>query len=355
MSRPTPVLPAEVAAGEAASFYPETRFMGSKRRLLPVIADVVASLKVQSVLDPFSGSGCVAYMLKRLGLRVVASDILKFAYYWADAAIANSSEVLSADDVAMLLATNPSADTFIRDTFQDLYYSEDDNQFLDQLWANLTLLDEGKKRSIALAAATRACLKKRARGVFTYTGLRYDDGRLDLRKTLEQHFVDAVSKWNRAVFDNGTECAARHSDVFDLPGEHFDLIYIDPPYVTPHSDNEYTRRYHFLEGLVSYWQDVTIQQHTKTKKIVRRETPFQHKATVYEAFDRLFAKYEGSAFVVSYSSNCLPTRDEMISILRGHCSRVDVVDISHTYTFGTHGHKVGNSRNRVTEYLFVAQ
>lgn len=354
MTRPASLLPAANALTEALERFPETRFMGSKRRLLPIIADVVSELGAQSALDPFAGSGCVAYLLKRLGLSVTAGDMLAFSYHWVNASVANSTEILTSDDLAMLVSRNPNADDFISRTFRGLYFSDDDNRFLDELWANTLGLRNSLKRSLALSAATRACLKRRARGVFTYTGQRYDDGRKDLRTSLRDHFLDAAGLWNNAVFDNDRACSAYHSDVFDLPFQAFDLVYVDPPYFTPHSDNEYTRRYHFIEGLVSYWEDVEIQQHTKTKKIVRRETPFQRRTSVYDAFDRLFAKYRGATFVVSYSSNCLPTREEMVAILKRYCDAVEVVDISHTYTFGTHAHKVGNRRNRVTEYLFIA-
>jgi len=29
-----------------------------------------------------------------------------------------------------------------------------------------------------------------------------------------------------------------------------DLVYIDPPYYSPYSDNEYVRRYHFVDGKI---------------------------------------------------------------------------------------------------------
>ena len=41
--------------------------MGSKNRLLPWIHSVLNTLDFETVADPFSGSGCVAYLLKRMG------------------------------------------------------------------------------------------------------------------------------------------------------------------------------------------------------------------------------------------------------------------------------------------------
>ena len=45
-----------------------------------------------------------------------------------------------------------------------------------------------------------------------------------------------------------------------------DLVYIDPPYFSPLSDNEYVRRYHFVEGLSRNWKGIQFQEDTKTKK-----------------------------------------------------------------------------------------
>jgi len=130
-------------------------------------------------------------------------------------------------------------------------------------------------------------------------------------------------------------------------------VYIDTPYVSPHSDNEYTRRYHFLEGLVRYWRGVEIQEHTETKKFGPPPTPFRSRAEVYDGFDRLFRKFADSILVVSYSSNCIPNREELRSLLKRYKTHVDIFTTQHGYSFGTHSHKPGNLTNRVEEYLFV--
>jgi DNA adenine methylase len=56
---------------------------------------------------------------------------------------------------------------------------------------------------------------------------------------------------------------------------------------------------------------------------------------------------------VSYSSNSLPTLDEMVSILSKHKSHVEVIPVDYRYSFGNQGHKVGDNNNKVQEYLFV--
>src|SRR5207237_3927019 len=118
-------------------------------------------------------------------------------------------------------------------------------------------------------------LKRQPRGVFSVSGLgRYDDGRRDLRLSLEQHFIESVEIFNRVVFDNGRDHVTTCADVFDLEPNSVDLVYLDPPYVPRSDDNCYIKRYHFLEGLATYWKGVEFHPSSKVKKLRKRYTPF---------------------------------------------------------------------------------
>src|SRR6266704_3926608 len=338
---------------KSAAAFPPTRFMGSKRGILPFIWDAVKHLPFNTVLDAFSGSGCVSYMFKSKGKAVVANDFLKYSYHIVNALVANATEILSENDVEMLLEPNVNHQNFIQETFQGLYFSDGDNLFLDNTVANIQQLASPFKRSLALSALSRACIKRRPRGVFTYTGDRYDDGRRDLKLSLQEQFLEANKLLNATVFDNGQQNLALNQDVFGLDVAP-DLVYLDPPYYTPLSDNDYLRRYHFVEGLSCYWQGVEILHHTKTKKLRKYYTPFDSRTQVYGAFERLLQKFSNSIIVVSYSSNSLPNRTELTDMLKAIKGNVMVHIIGHKYSFGTHSHKVGNQNNAVQEYLFVA-
>jgi len=144
--------------------------MGSKRVLLPFILHNIEKLNFSRALDAFSGSACVAYALKNTGVEVHANDFLRFAFHTAKATIENNATTLTEEDIALLLRKNPRSNTFIQDKFNALYFEPTDNQFLDNLWSNLERLTSPMKRSLALAAACRAAMKKRPRGIFTFTG-----------------------------------------------------------------------------------------------------------------------------------------------------------------------------------------
>lgn len=139
----------------------------------------------------------------------------------------------------------------------------------------------------------------------------------------------------------------------ELEAPETGLVYIDPPYYSPLSDNEYVRRYHFVEGLARDWQGVEIQEHTLTKKFKSYPTPFSSRKGAAAAFDTLFKRHRQSVLLVSYSSNSLPTLDEMVELLSKHKARVEVLPVDYKYSFGTHAHKVGDNKNAVQEYLFV--
>lgn len=337
---------------EKVSSYPPTRYMGSKEKLLPHIKSVVEQFEFNSAVDLFAGSGVVGYMFKTMGKQVFSNDYMAMSATIARAMIENSSARLEPGEIDGLFAPNDDADAFVQTTFKGLYYSDEENAVIDLVRSNIRRIADPHKRAVAASSLIRACLKKRARGVFTYTGLRYDDGRADLMKSMEQQVRSAAALINQAVFDNGQECKARFGDAMDAPFKA-DLAYIDPPYFSPLSDNEYVRRYHFVEGLARDWDGVEMQWHTKTRKFKSYPTPFSSRLGAADAFDRLFRKLKDSIILVSYSSNSLPTKDEIVHLMAKHKRHVDVIDVDHRYSFANQGHKSETIRNRVKEYLFV--
>lgn len=337
---------------EQVSAYPPTRFMGSKSKLLSEIWSVASQFNVDTVVDLFSGSGIVGYMFKAQGKSVISNDYMAMSATFTKAMIENNTVTLPLEEAERLLVAHKESDHFVSTKFQGLYYTDEENDLIDTLRTNIAAIRDPYKHAIAMTALVRACTKKRPRGIFTYTGHRYDDGRKDLQKSLAEQFLDAVEAVNSAVFDNGKVNRSKHGDAMDLRVEQADLVYIDPPYYSPLSDNEYVRRYHFVEGLARDWKGVEIQEHTQTKKFKSYPTPFSTRKGAADAFDRLFKKFANSILIVSYSSNSLPTQDEMVAIMAKYKKHVEVIPIDYKYSFGNQN-EAKTHRNSVQEYLFV--
>lgn len=332
--------------------YPELRYMGSKQRLLPWIYEILNTLKFEKALDPFSGSGCVAYLMKSMGKSVITSDFLNFSTILAKATIENNNTVLKDSTLDKLLEPVAKTPGFIEKTYSGIFYSLNDLHFLDQVSFKIRKLRNPDEKALAMSALFRACLKKQPRGVFTVSGdlSKYDDGRRDLRLTIEEHFVEQVEIFNQLVFDNGQKNRSSKTDVFDIRPRNIDLVYLDPPYVPRSDDNCYIKRYHFLEGLSCYWEGEKIDYSTKVRKIKKRYTPFSYRRTAYEAFDRMFSLFQKSIIVLSYSSNGFPDLDQLERLLKKYKNTVNVFERPHRYHFGNHG---AVNRAKVTEYLIV--
>lgn len=332
--------------------YPPTRFMGSKRKLLKNIWNVAQDFHFDSVLDMFSGSGIVSYMFKAEGKKVISNDYMTMSSTFSKAMIENNTVTLPRSEAERLLKEPAILDTFVEETFQGLYYSDAENKIIDIIRTNIRSISNEYKRAIAMSALIRACIKKRPRGIFTYTGNRYNDGRRDLKITLQEQFLEAVDIINKSVFDNGRENISINMDAMSIHDINPDLVYIDPPYYSPLSDNEYVRRYHFVEGLSRDWDGVEIQAHTKTKKFKSYPTPFSTRTGAADAFNLLFKKYKDSILIVSYSSNSIPTKEEMVELIKRYKDIVEVIPIDYTYSFGNQA-KAKTHRNNVQEFLFI--
>jgi len=334
-----------------AGRFPRLRYMGSKYRLVPHLAAAFAELRGSTALDAFSGSGVVSYLLKTCGYRVTANDFLAFPAIIAQAGVVNQDVTLGPDDIARICGPPADDRDFIQRTFRGIYFTEADLRFLDSAWSHIDRMG-GHRRALAIAALVLSAARRQPRGVFTVTGMRYDDGRRDLRLSLREHFAERAAEYNAVVFDSGRPCAATSCDVFDLPPAAYDVVYLDPPYAPPRDDNCYIKRYHFLEGLSVYWRGQAPLESTRTRKLPKRYTPFSYARTVTGALRRTVAQFRDAAIVLSYSSNAVPDAATIEGLLREVKRHVEVRVIEHTYAFGTHQ---AARRRTASEYLFIAR
>ncbi|MFJ9313245.1 DNA adenine methylase [Pimelobacter simplex] len=344
---------AATAATETAALYPRLRYMGSKYRLLPHLARAFQDVGGTTALDAFSGSGVVSHLLKRQGFEVTANDLLEFPGTIARATTVNQGTRLSDADIERIVG--PAADDrrFILDTYSGIFYNRQDLSFLDSAWSHIAQMG-GAKRDLALSALILSAARKQPRGVFTISGdlSHYNDGRRDLTLTMREHFGERVAEYNSVVFE-GPKARVTTCESNDIDPGPYDVVYLDPPYAPPTDDNDYTKRFHFLEGLSRYWSGDDLMWNTKTRKLPKRPTKYSSKRTIVEAFRETFARFADSeAVVLSYGSNALPDRDTIAGLLRETRTEVEVREVPHTYHYGTH--RTAN-RRAVTEYIFIAR
>ena len=145
----TPVLSPQVKK------FPETRWMGSKHKLLPDILGVLSRFDCETVVDLFAGSGVVGYMMKAAGKKVLSNDHMVLSSTTARALIENESVLLPADEAKALLEPGRPVDHFVERTFAGLYFSDEINRRIDILRANIRAIGHPVRRAIALTALAR--------------------------------------------------------------------------------------------------------------------------------------------------------------------------------------------------------
>ena len=336
---------------------PSTRYQGSKYKIIKWIDYHTKDLKFNSVLDAFGGTGCVGYMFKKNGKQIFYNDSLKFNHYIGLATIENSGTILNDNDINSILKKQPNVKypTFIYDTFHDIYFTDEENKWLDIVITNIRQIEDKYKQALAYYALFQACIIKRPYNLFHRKNLYIRTAEVKRsfgnKKTwdtpFEKHFRKFVKEGNNAVFDNKEKNKVFHSDIFDLDIKS-DLIYIDTPYISGKGVGvNYFDFYHFLEGIVFYdqWSNL-IDEKSKHKKIKNGKNEWCNKGEIHQAFKKLFKKFKDSILVISYRDDGTPTINELIKMLEKHKKSIEVKKLEYKYVLSN-----GNSK----EVLIIAK
>jgi len=347
---------------------PSTRYQGSKEKIVEWIWGNIEHLEFDSFLDAFGGTGSVGFWAKKHGKQVFYNDVFRSNFFIGLALIENDTITLSEDDVKFILTKhNFDYPTFIQDTFKGIYYTDEENVWLDMIIRNVEEIKSLHKRALALSALFQACLVKRPYNLFHRANLymrladveRGFGNKATWDTPFPVHFKKFINEYNSAVFSNGLENKAFNLDVFAVPNpEKYDLVYIDTPYFSEiRGPTDYYFYYHFLEGLCIYlekgakeWSSL-IDYNRKPKPLrhniilERKTSPWTKANLVCDAFDSVFRKFKESILIVSYNSEGIPSERQMLDLLKRYKKDVKVRRKEYRYALRP---------GRLDELLFIA-
>lgn len=113
--------------------------------------NVLRRLKFKSAALPLTGEPDLGHYLKRWDVRVVANDPAQWAWTKSVAFIENNSEVLTEDDVELVLADAYVPGNFFKNASLVSWFNETDAWWFDNLRSNIDKLQSQYKRALALA------------------------------------------------------------------------------------------------------------------------------------------------------------------------------------------------------------
>jgi adenine-specific DNA-methyltransferase len=331
------------------------KYLGSKRRLVPVLARICDEVRAGTALDLFTGTTRVAQAFKLRGAVVTAVDTARYAEVFARCYIATDGAAVDVHELADVirgldaLAGDPG---YFTDTFcvRSRFFQPHNGARIDAIRAAiardhagsplepllLTSLIEAADRVDSTTGVQMAYVKQWAPRSYT---------RMELR------VPDLLGGPGRARRGDASVVAATLGE--------FDLAYLDPPY----NQHRYFTNYHVWETLVAW--DAPEHYGVACKRSDARDpitrSVFNAKREMPAALRRVIQDVQARVVVVSYNDESWVSLEE----LRDMCSVKGAVEVlgfeSRRYVgaqigiYNPSGEKVGavsHVHNR--EYLAIA-
>ena len=236
---------------------------------------------------------------------------------------------------------------FVESNFTDIYFTDEENAWIDQTITNIRQITDPYKIALAFFALCQSCIVKRPYNLFHRKNLyirladvkRSFGNKTSWDKPFDEWFRIFVQEANEAVFDNGHRNVALHMDAAATPNE-YDLVYIDTPYISRKGSSvDYHWYYHFLEGLAMYdtWGEM-IDYSSKHLRLKARQSEWRNKRKIHAAFDSVFRRHQDSIIVVSYRSDGIPSEGELLHLLQRYKHHVTVRHYGeYQYVLSTNG------------------
>jgi len=332
------------------------KYIGSKRRLVPVLGELAATLGARTALDLFTGTTRVAQELKRRGMRVTAVDSARYAevfarcYVETDAATIDAAEL---DAALRDLGARPGVDGYVTETFcvQSRFFQPFNGRRIDAIRDAI----EAEYSASPLYPLLLTSLIEAADRVDSTTGVQMAYVKQWAPRSfrpLELRAPELLAGGGDAVRGDACELAGRLGP--------FDFAYLDPPY----NQHRYFTNYHIWETLVAW--DAPLHYGVACKRLDSRDpethSAFNERRRMADALAGVIRDVDAEVIAVSYNDESWVPIEQLEAMVeaRGGAACTLAFD-SRRYVgaqIGIHnpqGQKVGTvSRLRNVEYVVVS-
>ena len=331
------------------------KYIGSKRRLVPVLGDLASAVGARTAVDLFTGTTRVAQELKRRGMHVTAVDSARYAEVFARCYLATDGSTVdpAALDAALLdLGSREGYDGYVTETFcrQSRFFQPFNGRRIDAIRDAI----ESDYAASPLYPLLLTSLIEAADRVDSTTGVQMAYVKQWASRSfnpLELRAPELLAGAGAAV--RGDACALAASL------GSFDFAYLDPPY----NQHRYFTNYHIWETLVAW--DAPVHYGVACKRVDARDpethSVFNERRGMAGALAGVIRDIDADTVAVSYNDESWVTIDELESMVLARGGAVCTLAFdSRRYVgaqIGIHnpkGVKVGTvSHLRNVEYVVV--
>jgi adenine-specific DNA-methyltransferase len=331
------------------------KYIGSKRRLVPILGELLTRAGATTALDLFTGTTRVAQEWKRRGAFVTAVDSARYAAVLADCYIGTDAAQVDLAGLGSAIAelqSLPGRDGYVTETFsrQARYFQEPNARRIDAVRDAIEHRWSGHPwRPLLLTSLLQA-----ADRVDSTTGLQMAYLKAWSPRSyrpLELILPDLLEGQGASRYGNAIDIVDRVPDV--------DLAYLDPPY----NHHRYVGNYHVWETLVAW--DAPEHYGVACKRVDIRDpgtsSVFNRRREAPAALAQLIRSVRADVVLVSGSDEGWIGVDDLADMAAGRGAVEVLAFDSKRYVgaqIGIHdrrGKKVGQvGRTHNTEFLVVA-
>lgn len=339
------------------------RYIGCKERIINQIDKVVTEKCSDSFggvfCDIFAGTGTVGTFFKDR-FRIISNDYLYFSYAINASFILNNriptfsklKKTYNIEDVFDYLENAPITNEVSNDFFVCKNYSNyesntrqyltiDNAKRIDFIRSKLDDWHDEKIITDKEFLYLIGCLVYSVPSYSNVTGtygayLKYWDKRC-FKKYEFQRIQPTDNKLDNEVYNEDALNLIKR-----VKGE---VLYIDPPY----NSRDYLSNYHLLETIARNDSPI-ISGVTGTRKENTEKSHFCSSRNIYSAMNSLVHNAKFRHIVISYNSEGLLSKDDILEILSNNCVKktVECIEVD----FKRYQSKKTDSSKTVTEYIF---
>ncbi|MGH9116902.1 MAG: DNA adenine methylase [Acidimicrobiales bacterium] len=333
------------------------KYLGSKRRLVPVVGAIADAIGARSAIDLFAGTTRVAQELKRRGVVVTAVDSARYADIFARCYIATDGRAVDRTELGAAidhLNQLPGRAGYVTETFclRSRFFQPFNGERIDAVrdaidreWVDhelfpvlLTSLIEAADRVDSTTGVQMAYVKRWSARSHQPLALRTPS---------------LLAGPGRAI--RGDACAV----VTATDVGAFDLAYLDPPY----NQHRYLANYHIWETMVAW--DAPEHYGVACKRIDLRgpegRSPFNRRREMPAALAEVIERVPAPVVVLSYNDESWLDLDDLLAMCSGRRA-VEVLAFELPRYVGARigiynpsGERVGRpARLHNVEYLLIA-
>ena len=332
------------------------KYIGSKRRLVPVLGELAASVAgASTALDLFTGTTRVAQELKTRGLVTTAVDTARYSEVFAQCYIAIDAREVdykALKEALGHLSSLPGTPGYFTETFcvASRYFQPFNGERVDAIRDVI----EADYKGSDLYPILLTSLIEAADRVDSTTGVQMAYVKQWATRSfnpLELRVPDLLPGPGHAI--RGDAC-----ELVEPLGE-FDLAYLDPPY----NQHRYFTNYHIWETLVAW--DAPEHYGIACKRIDSRDDEthsiFNAKRAMPAALRQVVRDVQCRILILSYNDEAWVTREELEDMCSHHEFVESLAFDSKRYVgaqigiYNPSGDKVGAVKHlRNLEYVVVA-